>query len=312
MKRLSIFVILICLFTIAGCKKDQPVSSITFNAPVSAYNTAMKRDILCLMLVYPGYVVDVEKKSDDRVYIIMESGKQILYDDKKTKSYAQKLYNCDLQDMMEQVYPLSEVKDLMPQDFDPGRFRAYDLFKEVYGSSKKQVQSNLISVNCSYTHLLFNRNNNAANALKAAMEKVTLLSQKRKGLYAFVFPVGGTFNYRYIAGTNLLSVHSFGTAIDLAVNKHDYWKWATREQGQKRLEAYPKEIVQIFEENNFIWGGKWGHFDLMHYEYRPELILKAKYFATDPKPGEPWYSGIPYSDEEAQKYIELINKRLDQ
>jgi hypothetical protein len=21
-----------------------------------------------------------------------------------------------------------------------------------------------------------------------------------------------------------------------------------------------------------IWGGKWGHFDTMHFEYRPELL----------------------------------------
>ena len=28
--------------------------------------------------------------------------------------------------------------------------------------------------------------------------------------------------------------------------------------------------------NGFIWGGKWSEFDLMHFEYRPELILLAR------------------------------------
>jgi hypothetical protein len=34
----------------------------------------------------------------------------------------------------------------------------------------------------------------------------------------------------------------------------------------------PMEIVEIFEKHGFIWGGKWGHFDTMHFEYRPELL----------------------------------------
>ena len=38
--------------------------------------------------------------------------------------------------------------------------------------------------------------------------------------------------------------------------------------------SYPQEIVDIFEKHGFIWGGKWSHFDLMHFEYRPELLRK--------------------------------------
>ena len=37
---------------------------------------------------------------------------------------------------------------------------------------------------------------------------------------------------------------------------------------------YPHEIVEIFEKHGFIWGGRWYHYDTMHFEYRPE-ILKA-------------------------------------
>jgi hypothetical protein len=28
----------------------------------------------------------------------------------------------------------------------------------------------------------------------------------------------------------------------------------------------------IFEKHGFIWGGKWYHYDTMHFEYRPELL----------------------------------------
>jgi hypothetical protein len=40
--------------------------------------------------------------------------------------------------------------------------------------------------------------------------------------------------------------------------------------------AYPWEIVAAFEEQGFIWGGKWYHYDTIHFEYRPELLAKAR------------------------------------
>ena len=30
--------------------------------------------------------------------------------------------------------------------------------------------------------------------------------------------------------------------------------------------------LEIFERHGFIWGGKWYHYDTMHFEYRPELL----------------------------------------
>ena len=34
----------------------------------------------------------------------------------------------------------------------------------------------------------------------------------------------------------------------------------------------PAEVIDIFERHGFIWGGKWSHYDTMHFEYRPELL----------------------------------------
>jgi hypothetical protein len=30
--------------------------------------------------------------------------------------------------------------------------------------------------------------------------------------------------------------------------------------------------VAVFERHGFIWGGRWAHYDTMHFEYRPELL----------------------------------------
>jgi D-alanyl-D-alanine carboxypeptidase-like protein len=38
----------------------------------------------------------------------------------------------------------------------------------------------------------------------------------------------------------------------------------------------PWEIIRIFESHGFIWGGKWYHYDTMHFEYRPELLIAGK------------------------------------
>ncbi len=32
------------------------------------------------------------------------------------------------------------------------------------------------------------------------------------------------------------------------------------------------EIVKELEKYGFIWGGRWYHYDTMHFEYRPELL----------------------------------------
>ena len=83
---------------------------------------------------------------------------------------------------------------------------------------------------------------------------------------------------RDIAGTKRPSTHRWGTAIDLAADKANYWRWTSKnppEEGSADItyrNSIPVEIVSIFERHGFIWGGRWYHYDTMHFEYRPELF----------------------------------------
>jgi len=283
--------------------------SIAVMGTVSAYGIEMKQDLLCLMLAYPGYIDNIEK-AGDRVYIVMKSGRKLLYDDRKAKDAATKLAYPDLQDMLEQDYPVVPIKSLMDEGSDPGRARVYSLLEEVYGASQKQIESNLVNVKAGYGSFRFNKNNGASEALKNVMNGLTVLAKVDGDVRSNAFPCSGTYNYRVIAGTNRLSPHSYGTAIDLAVNKRDYWKWASRAEGEKRLRSYPVEIVELFEKNNFIWGGKWGHFDIMHFEYRPELLIKARYFGTAAGSHAQWYGGVPAGDEYAGSCIKKIDEAI--
>ena len=62
--------------------------------------------------------------------------------------------------------------------------------------------------------------------------------------------------------------------IDINVAQSDYWR--NFKPDSKGVYSYrnriPWKIVEIFEKYGFIWGGKWYHFDTMHFEYRPELL----------------------------------------
>ena len=82
------------------------------------------------------------------------------------------------------------------------------------------------------------------------------------------------YNCRAIAGTARPSAHGHGIAIDINVAWSNYWRYRRTEAGEYSYEnRIPWEIVEVFEKHGFIWGGKWYHYDTMHFEYRPELLL---------------------------------------
>jgi hypothetical protein len=95
-------------------------------------------------------------------------------------------------------------------------------------------------------------------------------------LKKYLTNIGGTFTWRNIKGTNRHSMHSFGMTIDINTQYSDYWQWGcnctNEDVAVKYKNRIPQLIVDVFERNGFIWGGKWYHYDTMHFEYRPELI----------------------------------------
>jgi D-alanyl-D-alanine carboxypeptidase len=58
------------------------------------------------------------------------------------------------------------------------------------------------------------------------------------------------------------------------LNSSDYWLWSGTTGTIPYKNGMPREIVDIFERHGFIWGGKWYHYDTMHFEYRPELFSR--------------------------------------
>lgn len=85
----------------------------------------------------------------------------------------------------------------------------------------------------------------------------------------------GTFYWRKVRGAHRRSAHSYGIAIDINTEYADYWLWKNPGASETQEIAYanriPLEIVGVFEKYGFVWGGRWYHFDTMHFEYRPEI-----------------------------------------
>jgi hypothetical protein len=116
------------------------------------------------------------------------------------------------------------------------------------------------------------------NGVNKALEAVRDELVSRTDLRKFLTPSAGVFNWRKVAGQANLSVHSFGAAVDLNTKFADYWVWSGGKPGRVPVykNKFPMEIVEIFEKHGFIWGGRWYHYDTMHFEYRPELLEIAK------------------------------------
>ena len=124
-------------------------------------------------------------------------------------------------------------------------------------------------------------------ALRRVAAELEAAAAKDPGLKPLLIPDGG-FYWRRIAGETCLSPHSFGIAIDLNTKYATYWKWQKNPDApHPQQTSYPSVIVKAFEDNGFIWGGKWHRFDIMHFEYRPEIILQAKKKAVEAEPCVP-------------------------
>ena len=228
-----------------------------------------------LKAAYPGIIEGIDADT-----VIFTDGAQLPFDDGSgEKSFANWLDKPDIKDMLRQPYEGDKAIVPPPEDWDPGRARNQAFFLKVYGDCrKKEVESRLTRViwlpKKHGAKLKFTKTNGAAEHLNAVSAELDLLPDK---FNADLVPTAGTYNCRKVAGTEYLSAHGYGIAIDIALKHSSYWRWFLDKPGKtvKYRNAIPMEIVRVFEKHGFIWGGRWHHFDTMHFEYRPELIAPA-------------------------------------
>jgi hypothetical protein len=228
-----------------------------------------------LKAAYSAFVVGIEGED-----VVFNDGSRLPFDDGKAKSFEEWLARPDIEDMFRLPYPRGAPATPPARNFDPGRARNAAFFEKIYGDCRApQFAKSLTTIDWlpkKTRHVL------SVTTLNGVAEKLKAVSAELDALPArfeiFLVPPAGAFVCRDIAGTDQRSAHDYGIAVDIAVKHSDYWRWSmagANGEPHYRNEV-PAEIVDIFEKHGFIWGGRWYHYDTMHFEYRPELFDTAE------------------------------------
>jgi len=232
----------------------------------------IKEHLDSLVTSYPSVI-----SGYDNEFLILKNGVRFRISDHRTdKTFQELLAKPDIDDMFYARYPMGAVPKQPAKNSDPGRVRFEPLFAAMYGDCRKNgVAKNLHRIKWLPKHAGGSVAITKINGVDKALEAVSRdLDDLPNDLIKYLKPTAGTYNCRAIAGTNYMSMHAFAAAIDINARFADYWRWALNARGEPNWKnRIPIEIVRIFEKHGFIWGGYWYHYDTMHFEYRPELLL---------------------------------------
>lgn len=221
--------------------------------------------VTALIRAYPDFLEGVEGS-----VLVWKDQTRMPLTHSTASAYSAKLDRPGLLDQLDATYPACAPLSEPALNFDPGRTRYEPLFLKMYGASAAQVRGHLEGVDWFGQVVQVTRVNGAAASLRQVAQELGRHSE----LLQYVRPSAGTFLWRKVAGTSRQSVHSFGAAIDLNTRYSDYWLWRGFKEGQPGIgyrNRMPLALVKIFEAHGWIWGGRWYHYDTMHFEYRPEL-----------------------------------------
>jgi D-alanyl-D-alanine carboxypeptidase len=234
-----------------------------------------------LVRAYPDFLAGYDASD-----LIWRDGTRMpLSEGRPTGDFAEMLRRGSILDQMRLPYPAGPLTAGTGPTADPGRVRNRAFFDKMYGNCwKGEVRPRLVGV--VWLPRSWGRTieatsvNGVAERIAAVSAEVDALPLALK---RYAYPPAGTYNCRTVADTGQPSMHAWGAAIDINTTYADYWlghRSGTSDTGY--VSRTPSEIVEIFERHGFIWGGKWSHYDTMHFEYRPELL--SDQVATESQP----------------------------
>jgi hypothetical protein len=150
------------------------------------------------------------------------------------------------------------------------------------GSTEREVRAS-----CRWVVFLDHRvfvHSLCAGALERVDARIREVARTSAEVRTYVARVKVVFSMkrRYVRGTRSMSYHAYGLALDVIPSSYGrkavYWRWSaalTDDWSDIPLSDRwhpPQAVIDAFEENGFVWGGKWYRFDAVHFEYRPEIL----------------------------------------
>lgn len=148
------------------------------------------------------------------------------------------------------------------------------------GNNKKSIEDQLVEVPFLNTKIKINKI--AVSALQRVQKTIIQQIKMDLSLKKFLLSLipAESYIWRHIEETSTISYHAYGIAIDInpiETTKPIYWLWERNRNPQwylitpsDRWEIHPK-VLKAFLDEGFLWGGSWALYDVMHFEYRPEL-----------------------------------------
>ena len=158
------------------------------------------------------------------------------------------------------------------------------LFDAIYDSAtRRSLETHITRID--FLGKKTNVHDRMIEPLRRVETKVYELAKTHSQVQDFLNNLKSTdaYSWRIIDGTNRKSFHSIGIALDILPKsqggKQIFWSWAADKFPKTWMLVPlsnrwmpPDLVIKAFEEEGFIWGGKWVIYDNMHFEYHPELI----------------------------------------
>lgn len=277
-KNVVLSIVSLSFFTIIACghndsNKNTSKDTINVNNDTTYVETSLdvKSDVpmgaQAIIKAYPEMGITYR---DNKIWF--KDSTSIVYDDGKKKDFITLMEEADVEDMFSLKYDRGERPEFQA---DCGRCRCDAFLKKMYGNSAAEVQKHLTVIDWYGKKVKVTTVNGVDKQLKALQEEL----KKYPELDKYFVDCGGTFNWRPVRGTkNRQSAHSYGMTMDINTKFSHYWLWDNKNVAEDaELKVYnnsiPKQIVDLFEKYGFIWGGHWYHYDTMHFEYRPDILI---------------------------------------
>jgi hypothetical protein len=161
---------------------------------------------------------------------------------------------------------------------------APDFFNAVYDSAtRRSVEQHITQIQ--FLGKKTNVHERIVGPLRSVEKRIRALAQTDEDVQRFIDTLArvDSYNWREIGDRSSRSFHSYGIAVDILPEgwgqKNIYWAWRRDIDPDnwmrlplERRWMPPQQVIDAFEKEGFIWGGKWIVWDNMHFEYHPELV----------------------------------------
>lgn len=244
--------------------------------------------VRAFLLAYGAFVDSVAYLEDDVVFFVR--GQAIHFQDGRMLAAA-RLGSGEECDPIFYRYPLEPLSEPPPA---PGEMPQYcaDLLEALWGDTELEIREHGRRVRFLDRRLFVNEL--LVDPLAAVERDIRQTTARAPEVREWIeeMEITYSFDYREIDGSRNRSQHSFGLAVDFVPSSYDgqaaYWRWSRvlDREGWHRIPiedrwSPPARVVEIFERHGFVWGGKWARFDMIHFEYRPEILFYSRLVSAE-------------------------------